>query len=137
DGVLHFRREYIEMVEPLRMAAFIEVVATQQMRPPFHRRIELDLEAGGIGELQGTALERLLGEGVGDAVFGKEAGRLVQIAVIADLESQPVAGGGWRLAQHQRVMLMLLAAAQEYRLVVAVLDMEADGGLVEFAAGVQ
>ena len=32
---------------------------------------------------------------------------------------------------------MLLGAAQIYRLVVAVLDMEADGVFVEFAAGVQ
>jgi len=67
----------------------------------------------------------------------KNAAALVEIAVVADLESHPVAGGGRRLAQHQRVMLMLLAAAQIDRLVVAVLDMEADGVFVELAAGVE
>ena len=122
------------MVEPLRVAALVEVVAPQQMRPLVHRGIEFDLEAEGIGELQRAALERLLGEGIGDAVLGKEAGGLVEIAVIADLEAEPVAGRDRRFAQHQRVMLMLLAAAQVHRLVVAVLDMEADGVLVERAA---
>ena len=134
DGVLHLGGEDVEMVEPLRMAALVEVVAPQQMRALLHRGVEFDLEAEGIGELQRAALERLLGEGVGDAVLGEEAGRLVEVAVIADLEAEPVAGGGWRLAQHQRVMLMLLAAAQVDRLVVGVLDMQADGVLVEGAA---
>ena len=87
--------------------------------------------------MQRTALERLIGEGVGDAVLGKEAGGLVEVAVIADLEAEPAAGRDWRLPQHQRVMLMLLAAAQIDRLVVAVLDMEADGVLVEGAALVE
>src|SRR6186713_2793550 len=102
-----------------------------------HRRIEFELEASGIGELQGAALERLVGKGVSDAVLRKEAGGLVEIAVIADLEAEPAAGGDRCLAQHQRVMLMLLAAAQIDRLVVAVLDMQADGGLVERAAPVE
>ena len=119
------------------MAALVEVVAPQQMRALVHRRVEFELEADGIGELQRAALERLLGEGVGDAVLGKEAGRLVEIAVIADLEAEPVAGRDRGLPQHQRVMLMLLAAAQIHRLVVAVLDMEADGVLVERAALVE
>ena len=123
------------MIEPLRMAAFIEVVTPQQMRALVHRRIEFELEAGRIGELQRAALERLLDEGVGDAVFGKEAGGLVEIAVIADLEAETAAGRNRGLPQHQRVMLMLLAATQVDRLVVAVLDMEADGRLVERAAG--
>ena len=35
------------------------------------------------------------------------------------------------------MMLMLLAAAQIYRVVVAVLDMQADGVLVERAAGIE
>src|SRR6187200_2875726 len=107
------------------------------MRALVHRRIEFELEAGGVGELQRAALERLFGEGVSDAVLGKEAGRLVEIAVIADLEAKAVAGGRRRFPQDQRVMLMLLAAAQVHRLVVAVLDMEADGILVERAALVE
>src|ERR1700758_4154695 len=100
------------MVEPLRMATLVEVVAPQQMRALLHRRIEFELEALGIGELQRATLERLLGEGVSDAVLGKEAGRLVEIAVVADLEAKAVAGRDGRFAQYQRVMLMLLAAAQ-------------------------
>src|SRR5258708_36948212 len=107
------------------------------MRALVNRRVEFELETGGIGELQGAALERLFGEGVGDAVLGKEAGGLVEIAVIADLEAEPAAGRDRRFPQHQRVMLMLFAAAQIDRLVVAVLDMEADGGLVERAALVE
>jgi len=51
------------------MAAFVEIVAPQQMRALFHRCIEFDLETEGIGELQRAALERLLDERVGDAVF--------------------------------------------------------------------
>src|SRR5437879_10307756 len=82
------------------------------MRAFFHRRIEFELKAGGIGELQRAALERLLDEGVSDAVLGKERRRLVEIAVIADLEAEPAAGRDRGLPQHQRVMLMLLAAAQ-------------------------
>ena len=69
DGVLHLGGEDVEMVEPLRMAALVEIVAAQQMRAPVHRGVELDLEAEGIGELQRAALERLLGESVGDAVL--------------------------------------------------------------------
>src|SRR6202011_1936466 len=112
DRILNLGGKDVEMIEPLRMAAFIEVVAPQQMRALLHRRIELDLETEGIGEVQRAALERLLDEGVGNAVLGKEAGCLVEVAVIADLESHPVASGRLRLAQHQRVMLTLLAAAQ-------------------------
>src|SRR6185369_1889318 len=104
------------------------------MRTLVHRCIELELEAGGIGELQGAALERLFDESVGDAVLGKEAGGLVEVAVIADLEAEPAAGRDRGFPQDQRVMLMLLAAAQVHCLVVAVLDMEADSVLVEGAA---
>src|SRR5699024_9784904 len=64
DGVLHFGGEHVEMVEPLRMAALVEIVAPQQMRTLLHRGVELDLEAERIGELQRAALERLLDEGV-------------------------------------------------------------------------
>ncbi len=77
------------------------------------------------------------GERVSDAVFRKEGSRLVEIVFVADLEAQPVAGGTRRLAQHQRVMLMLLAAAQVNRSVVAILDMQPDGVFVERAARVQ
>ena len=63
------------------------------MRTLLHRRIEFELKSDGIGELQRAALERLIGEGVGDAVLGKEAGGLVEIAVVADLETEPAAGG--------------------------------------------
>src|SRR5438034_2767754 len=107
------------------------------MRALVHRRIEFELKAGGIDELQRAALERLLDEGVSDAVLGKEARGLVQIAVIADLEAEPAAGRDRRFPQHQRVVLMLLAAAQVDRAVVAVLGMEADGVLVEGAALVE
>ena len=48
-----------------------------------------------------------------------------------------VIGRGLRLAQYQRMVLMFLSSAQVHGLVIAVLDMEADGGLVEFAAGVE
>src|SRR5262249_36225472 len=133
-GVLHFGGEDVEMVEPLRMAAAIEVVPSQEMRALLHGGVKLDLETEGVGDLQGAALERLLGESVLDAVLGEEARRLVEIALIADLEAEPAAGGRLRLAQHQRVMLVLLAAAQVDRVQVCVLDVEADSGLVEIAA---
>ncbi len=107
------------------------------MRAFLHGGVEFDLEAEGISELQRAALERRFRKGASDAVIGKERGRLVEIAVVADLEAEPVAGGDRRFAQHQRVMLMLLDAAQIHRAVVAVLDMEADGGLVERAAGIE
>src|SRR6478752_7302119 len=99
------------------------------MRALLHRRIKFDLETEGLGELQRAALEGLIGEGMGDAVPGKESGCLVEIAVIADLEAEPAAARHRSLAQYQRVMLVLLAAAQKNRLVVAVLDMQADSGL--------
>src|SRR5665213_4136295 len=92
DGVLNLGGEYVEMVEPLRMAALVEIVAAQQMRALFHRGIELDLKTKGIGEVQGAALERLLGERAGNAVFGKERRGLVEILLVADLEAKTVAG---------------------------------------------
>src|SRR4051812_42704221 len=107
------------------------------MRTPFHRCIELDLKPERVGELQRAALERLLRENVGDPLFREERGSLVEILLVADLQSEPVAGGGRRLAQHQRVMLMLLAAAQVDRLVIAILDMQAHGVFIKLAAGIQ
>src|SRR5437588_9897513 len=106
------------MIKPLRMAALVEIVSAEQMRALLHRGIELDLEAEGIGELQRAALERLLGKGVIDAVVGEERGGLFEIAVIANLEAQAIAGGRLRLAQYQRVMLMFLAAAQVHGAIV-------------------
>src|SRR5215471_9575341 len=107
------------------------------MRPFFHRGVELDLEAEGIGELQRAALERWLGEFVLNAVLGEEAGRLVEVVLVADLEAKMMAGRGLRPAQHQRVMLVLLAATQVNDAIVRVLDMQADGVLVERTAGLQ
>src|SRR4051794_40419322 len=125
------------MVEPLRVTPLVEIVATQQMRTLFHGGIELDLKAEWVGELQGAALEGLFGKGISHAVFRKERRGLVEIAVIADLEAQAVAGRGRRLAQHQRVVLMLLATAQVHRFIVAILDMQPDSVLVELPTGVQ
>src|ERR1700742_4193038 len=105
------------------------------MRALVHAGIELDLKAEGIGELQRAALERLLGEGVSDAVFGKERRGLVEILLVADLEPETVARGCRGLPQHQRVMLMLLAAAQVNGSVVTILDMQPDGGFVEIGTG--
>src|ERR1035437_6756266 len=124
DGVLNFGGEYVEVVEPLRMAALVEIVAAQQMRALLHRSMEFDLKAERVGELQRAALERLLGKRVSDAVSRKEGRGLVEILLVADLESQAVAGGGGPLARYQRVMLMLLAAAQKNRPVIAILNMQ-------------
>src|SRR5258708_7743056 len=107
------------------------------MRTLLHRCVNLDLEAEGIGELQGAALERMLRKRVSDAVFRKERRGLVEVLLVADLEAQAVAGGGSHPAQHQRMMLMLLAAAQVNRLVVAILNMQSDGVFVKLAAGIQ
>ncbi len=79
----------------------------------------------------------LVDEGVREAVLGQERGGLVEVFVVADLEAEPGAGGHRRLAQHQRVMLVLLGCAQVHDLVVGILDMQADGGLVERAAELQ
>ena len=68
EGVLHLGRENIEMVEPLRVTALVEVIAAKQQRALLHRCVELDLEAEGIGELQRAALKRLFGKRVNDAV---------------------------------------------------------------------
>src|SRR3984957_16142684 len=107
------------------------------MRPLLHRCIELELKTAGVGELQGAALKRLLGEGVSYTVFGKERRGLVEVLLVADLESHAVASRRYRFAQHHRMMLMLLAAAQIDRFVVAILDMQPDGVLVKFAAGIE
>src|ERR1700687_1312684 len=107
------------------------------MRALLHRGIKFDLKAERVGELQRAALERLLGESISDAVLRAERRGLAEIVCLADLEAQPVAGRGRRLAQHQRVMLMLLAAAQVNRFVVAILGMQPDGVFVKLAAGVQ
>src|SRR5258708_182515 len=95
------------------------------------------MKAEGIGELQRAALDGLLREGISDPVLRQERGGLVEIAFVADLEAQAIAGGGGRLAQHQRMMLVLLAAAQVHGFVVAILDMQPDGVFVEFTAGVE
>ncbi|KIU01201.1 hypothetical protein QU39_00195, partial [Staphylococcus aureus] len=81
------------------------------------------------------ALERPLDEGRGDAVLLEEFSGLVEILLVANLERHAVAGRGLRLAQHQRVVLMLFAAAQVDGFAVGVLDMQADGVLVERAGG--
>src|ERR1700721_4173491 len=107
------------------------------MRPLLHRSIELELKTAGVGELQGAALKRLLGEGVSDTVFGKERRGLVEVLLVANLESHAVASRRYRFAQHHRMMLMLLAASQIDRFVVAILDMQPDGVLVKFAAGIE
>src|ERR1700754_2904774 len=69
DGILNLCREYIEVIEPLRVAALVEIVAAQQVRTLLHRSIEFDLKAEGIGRLQGAALERLNRKCVTDAVL--------------------------------------------------------------------
>src|SRR5258708_2166103 len=53
------------------------------------------------------------------------------------IQALAIPGGGCCLAQHERVMLVLLAAAQVDRSVVAILDMQADGVFVELAAGIE
>src|SRR5258705_11797815 len=107
------------------------------MRTLLHRCVNLDLKAEGIGKLQGAALERLLRKRVRDTVFRKERRGLVEVLLVCELEAQAVASGGASLAQHQRVMLMLLAAAQVDRLVVAILDMQPDVVFIKLAAGIQ
>src|SRR6266446_5217085 len=93
DGVLNFGGEHIEVVEPLRVAALVEIVAAQQMRTLLHRCVNFDLKAEGIGELQGAALERLLRKCVRDAVFRKERRGLVEVPLVADLEAEAVTSG--------------------------------------------
>src|SRR5258708_37262716 len=105
------------------------------MRTLLHRCVNLDLKAEGIGKLQGAPLERLLNKRVRDTVFRKERRGLVEVLLVCDLEAQAVAAGGASLAQHQRVMLMLLTAAQGHRLVVAILDMQPDVVFIKLAAG--
>src|ERR1700757_3601799 len=77
-GVLHLGGEHVEMVEPLRMAALVEVVAPQKMRPPVHPSVELDPVTEGISELQRAALERLFGEPMSDPVLREERRSLVE-----------------------------------------------------------
>src|SRR6266849_7796405 len=45
DSVLNLGGEHVEMIEPLRVATLVEIVAAQQMRALLHYCIELDLEA--------------------------------------------------------------------------------------------
>src|SRR5579871_701527 len=136
-GVLHLGRKDVEMIDPLRMATAVEIIAAEQMWSLVHRRIKLELKAEGIGELQSAALERLFGKCIDDAVVREERGSLVEIGLAADLEAEAVAGGGARLPQNQRVMLMLLAASKINRTLVGILDMQADRRLVEVAAPLQ
>src|SRR5258706_14541520 len=107
------------------------------MRTLLHRCVNLDLEAERIGELQGATLERLLRKRVTDAVFRKERRGLVEVPLVADLEAQAVAAGGAGLAQPQPVVVMLLAAAQVNRLVVAILAVPPDNVFLKPAAGLQ
>src|SRR6267142_6326782 len=72
DGVLNFGGEHVEVVEPLRVTALVEIVAAQQMRTLLHRCVHLDLKAEGIGELQGATLERLLRKRVSDPPFSEK-----------------------------------------------------------------
>ena len=107
------------------------------MRSLLHRRIELDLETEGVGELQRAALEWPLGSGASDVICRKERRRLVEILFVADLEPEAVASGRRCLTQHQRVVLMLLAASKVDGGVIGVFDVQTDGGLVEFSAEFQ
>ena len=107
------------------------------MRPLFHRRIEFEPITERIGDVQGTALIGPVDEAVDQPVLGKEAARLVEIVFVADLEAEPCRSGRVRLAQHQRMMLMLLTAAQVSGGVVAVFDMQANDLVVKLDALVQ
>src|SRR5271169_1281869 len=104
EGILNLGRENIEMVEPLRVTSPVEVVTAEQKRALLHRCTEFDLEAEGVGELQRAALKRLLRKSANDAALGKKCRRLVEILLVADLETKAIAGGVGRLAQDQRVM---------------------------------
>ncbi len=138
DGVLHFGGEHIEMVEPLRMAALVEIEAAEQMRPALHRRIELDLEAEGIGELQRAALERLIDKGVAQAILRRgSAAALSRSLSLPTLKPSLLQAGTAAFRSTSEVMLMLFGGAQVNHLVVGVLDMHADGDLVERAAELQ
>src|SRR3954453_9150131 len=107
------------------------------MRAPLHGSVELELEAEGIGEVQRAALERALNKAVADAVLGKERARFIEVALVADLESEPRASRTLRFAPHHRLMLGFLAAKQKHRTVVLVLDVKPDDVFVECTAGVE
>ena len=67
----------------------------------------------------------------------KNAPALSRSALVADLEAELRASRDYRFAQHQRMMLVFLAAAQIHRAVILVLDMKSDDVFVECAAGLE
>ncbi len=106
------------------------------MRTFVHFGVEFDRIAEWVRELHacapwngGSETEKAM------AVLAQECSRLIEIAFVGDLESHAVAGVFFRLAQHQRVMLVLFAAAKIYRVGIRVLDMKADGILIERTTG--
>ncbi len=88
DGALHLRRKHIEVVEPLRLHAFVAAVLAQQGRALFHLEVELERQAARIERAQCAALERCLDEGVLRAQRLEEVRGLVEVLLARDLEAE-------------------------------------------------
>lgn len=134
DAVLHLRREDVDMVKPLRMAALVVAVALQQaLAALLHREAELEGHAERVGGLQRPALARHVGEVVRQPLAAEEGGGALQVRVARHLEAERLAAGLVRPAQDEGMVLALLDAAQVEGVRRLGFDVEAEGIVVERA----
>ena len=100
------------MVDALDARAPIGGVALQHRGGLLHADIELERHSVRIDRPQGAALERHLGERGGQAQAGEPGGRAIEILLARHLEAEGMDAGLFRQAQHHRMVIALLEAAQ-------------------------
>ncbi len=121
-GGLHVGREAVDVVDALDARALIGRIFLQHRGHAIHLEIEIERHADRIGGAQRAALERHVRPRHRQVARVEPFGGLVEIVFAADLEAERERRDVVRLAQHDRVMVALLDAAQIERVAVLVGD---------------
>src|SRR6516164_9822795 len=109
---LHVGCKDIEMIEPLRMYAFMIGVLLQQPFPCLHLEVELDRHAERINGSERAALRGTLDKSMPETFGCEETRSLVEVLLRGDLEAECMGARLARFFEHERVVLALLEPAQ-------------------------
>src|SRR5581483_3539125 len=102
-----------------------------------HGGVELERHAEGIDRLERAPLVGALDELVPQPLRPEEVRGLVEVLLVADLESHMVRERFAALSEHERVMLALLHGPQIERVPVLVLEAQAERAGIEVAGATQ
>jgi hypothetical protein len=122
------------MVDALDARALVRRIALQHRGRLVHLEIEVERHAEGVGGAQRAALERHLGKRDRQVAGAKPGGGAVDVVLARQLESERRDGRLARPAQHDRVVIALLHAAQMQRVRALVGGEQAEAVDVERAA---